>query len=275
MKYPMYMSPEDSAKLEYEIVSDDLKIYLTRVLEKWTEDTNTHENTLIRKNRLVNKSRMLVGKPNYVLESDEIGGYMPQEYAWHDGDMALVLRRLKTPQFAELLCDFVNDGLYKCDELNELLKRDGVSFRINDDNERIKIEVLSLEDIEELDSSIQTHPNIRLLVSRMDGELQKNDYSGVLHSSATIFETLAKIIVNESKIENQTLKSFFDRYRKDSNMPEAILDYIINIYECRNVTPLAGHGSTKEPNLTQKQAIIMAEMTKAFVKIEYRLQIEC
>jgi len=97
MKYPMYMSPEDSEKLEYEIISDDLIIYLTRVLQKSTEEAETSEERLIRQNRLVNKSRMLVGQAVHILDSDGIEGYMPIEYAWHDAEMALVLRRLAPP----------------------------------------------------------------------------------------------------------------------------------------------------------------------------------
>jgi hypothetical protein len=67
------------------------------------------------------------------------------------------------------------------------------------------------------------------------------------------------------------LKSFFDRYRKDSNLPKEILDYILGLYDLRNTTPLAGHGSTQTPAINREAAISLAEMTKAFVKIEYRL----
>jgi len=183
------------------------------------------------------------------------------------------------PQFAELLCEFVNDGLYKCEELNEFLKKDGVSFRLNNDNsnERIEIEVLDIEDIvdiEESHSLMETSTNIGHLVRRMEAALQKNDYSLVVHSSASIFETLAKIVVKGASVQDKTLGSFFDSYRKDSSLPDAFLDYIKNIYTLRNVTPLAGHGSTQNPNLTQKEAIVIFEITKALVKIEHRLQRE-
>jgi SpoVK/Ycf46/Vps4 family AAA+-type ATPase len=119
---------------------------------------------------------------------------------------------------------------------------------------------------------VPVHPNIRILVDRMNDALKREDYSGVLHSSASIFETLAKDIVGISNVQNQTLKSFFDRYRKDSALPEKVLDYILAIYESRNITPLAGHGSTQIPGISREVAIALSEMTVAFVRIEYILR---
>jgi len=116
----------------------------------------------------------------------------------------------------------------------------------------------------------EQHPNIKTLIKRMDRALEDSDYSGVLHSSASIFETLAKDIVAIPGVQNQTLKSFFGRYRNDSVLSEELLDYILSIYDSRNTTPLAGHGSTIVPQITKEQAIVISEMTKAFVNIEYK-----
>lgn len=115
------------------------------------------------------------------------------------------------------------------------------------------------------------HPNIQILMKRMDDSLNRKDYAGVLHASASIFETLAKDIVGIT-VQSQTLKSFFERYRKDSTLPNEILDYILAIYESRNTTPLAGHGSTQAPNVSRGAAIALSEITKAFVRIEYKLR---
>ncbi|MEW6030165.1 MAG: hypothetical protein AB1554_11885 [Chloroflexota bacterium] len=114
------------------------------------------------------------------------------------------------------------------------------------------------------------HPNIKTLIERMESALQREDFSEVLHASASIFETLAKDIVNIPTIQNQTLKSFFDRFRQDSTLPKEILNYILDVYEMRNKTPLAGHGSTQASNLSRESAIVLCELTKAFVNIEYR-----
>jgi uncharacterized LabA/DUF88 family protein len=116
------------------------------------------------------------------------------------------------------------------------------------------------------------HPNIKVLITRMDDAFSRKDYAEVIHSSASLFETMAKDIVNISSIQNQSLKSFFDRYRKDSGLPSEILDYILGVYELRNVTPLAGHGSTETPQINKGQAFFLCEMTKAFVNIEYGLR---
>jgi len=123
----------------------------------------------------------------------------------------------------------------------------------------------------QLDTSVE-HPNIRVLKDRMGDAVARDDRAGILHASASIFETMAKDVVGIQTVQNQTLKSFFDRYRKGSTLPNEILDYMLAVYEARNVTPLAGHGSTQIPNLSREEAVALAEMTKAFVRIEYRLR---
>lgn len=115
------------------------------------------------------------------------------------------------------------------------------------------------------------HPNIRILLDRMTRSLYACDHSAVLQASASVFETLAKDIIALDSIENQSLGSFFELYRKKSNFPKEILDYILSIYNRRSTEPLAGHGSTNAPNITHSEAIILAELTIALVKIERQL----
>jgi len=128
-------------------------------------------------------------------------------------------------------------------------------------------ENLELDDFE----TIKVHSNIKVLITRMEDALKRDDYAGVLHSSASIFETMAKDIVSIPSVQHQTLKGFFDRYKNTSNLPSEILDYVLAIYNSRNTTPLAGHGSILEPNLSKDVAITLCEMTKAIVIIEYKL----
>jgi hypothetical protein len=116
------------------------------------------------------------------------------------------------------------------------------------------------------------HANIHFLIERMDSDLHREDYAGVLHCSASIFETMGKDIVGIPSVQTQTLKSFFERYRKDSALPQEILDYIVSVYEKRNVTPLAGHGSIQKPAISKQEAVFLVELTKAFVNIEYKLR---
>jgi hypothetical protein len=116
------------------------------------------------------------------------------------------------------------------------------------------------------------HPNIGVLIRRMDDSLRRSDFAGVLHASASIFETMAKDVVGIQSVQNQTLKSFFDRYRRDSALTKEILDYILGVYDLRNTTPLAGHGGTQTPAIAAQAAVSLAEMTKAFIRIEYTLR---
>lgn len=115
------------------------------------------------------------------------------------------------------------------------------------------------------------HSNITILFDRMDSALERRDYSEVLHASASVFETLAKDVVGIS-VQNQTLGKLFKKYRKYSSLPNEVLDYILEIYKKRNMTPLAGHGSTKLPDVSEDTAIIICELTRAFVQIEYALR---
>jgi hypothetical protein len=182
------------------------------------------------------------------------------------------MRRPNTTQLVEILADIIQENLLDIDIINEILVEDGTSifFEVENYTNNVKVYITPIEEIEDVKDSDE-HPNIRKLVKRMDNALADKDYSAVLHTSATIFETLAKDVVGLATVENQTLGGFFDRYRRDSSLPQPILDYILEIYKKRNTEPLAGHGSTQPPNIEEEEAIMLAEMTKTFVRIERKL----
>jgi len=273
MKYTKFLTPDDVKTLELEIVSQELKIFLTREFQSQIESNEFPEHNIIRQNEFINKSRSLAGLPVYVLEGDLDGYFHPAENAWHNGEFQLVFRRLTTVQFIEFIGDLIKDGYFEKDEVNEYLEKDNVSFRfeINEDGE-LAVVVFPLDKVES--ESTPEHQNIRVVARRMDDALKRDDYAGVLHASAVIFETMAKDIVGISTVQNQTLKSFFERYRKDSLLPGEILDFILDVYDSRSTEPLAGHGSIKTPEITKETAIVLSEMTKAFVRIEYTLHKE-
>lgn len=131
----------------------------------------------------------------------------------------------------------------------------------------VALSIIEKLEIESPDFSDQ-HPNIQILLRRMDRDLAAKDYSGVLHSSASIFETLAKETVKLPTIQNQTLAAFFDRFKKDVNLPDEIADYILKVYKKRNTEPLAGHGSLDSSTVDKKDAIAIAELTKAIIRIQ-------
>lgn len=273
LKYAIYTDQKVVRELEKEVISVELRVHLTRLLEKKLKERKS-DHHIIFMNSLINASRSLIGKTIWVLEPGEMG-YEDEEYAWHYGEFHLLFRRLSTPQLAEYLCDLIDQSWFTAEELNELMKQEGASFRFFQTPNQPGVELLDIKILEEMEEeNANAHPNIRLLIKRMEAALDSRDVSGVLHASASIFETLAKDIVPLQSIQNQTLKSFFDRYRKDSKLPPKLLDYILEIYDARNTEPLAGHGSTARPRLTLSQATVLAEMTKAFVRIEYTLNLQ-
>lgn len=114
------------------------------------------------------------------------------------------------------------------------------------------------------------HSNVVVLIGRMENCLENNDPSGVLHAASNILETMAKDVLGDDNLANQTLGSFIEKYKKESSLPEEIKNVVGNIYNLRNKMPLSGHGSTTEPNITMKDAIVVAAATKFVVEIEYR-----
>ncbi|GGE76080.1 hypothetical protein [Priestia taiwanensis] len=260
----------DEERLQYEVISDKARLKLTRLIKiaSNSDDTSLH---LLRQNRFVNIANNVLGKPLYILESDDMGEYQVAEHAWHFGEIEIIMRRPNTTQLVGILADMLQENLLDINIVNEILIEDGTSIFFEAENyNNVKVYITPVEEIEDVNDS-EEHPNIRKLVKRMDNVLADRDYSAVLHTSATIFETLAKDVVGLAAIENQTLGGFFDRYRKNSSLPEPILDYIIEIYRKRNKEPLAGHGSTQLPNIEAEEAIMLAEMTKTFVRIERKL----
>lgn len=270
MRFAMYLSADDVHALELEVISQDLKVFLTRVLQRKIQLDGSPESDIVRQNEIINMSRSIAGLPIHVLEGDLDGCFDPAEYAWQNGEFQLVFRRLSTLQFIEFAGDLIHYGYLGVADINKCLEKDNASFRYaNGGPDGPSVEVLPLDRIGSETSP--EHPNIRMVADRMDDALRRGDYAEVVHASAVIFETMAKDIVRVPTVQNQTLKSFFERYRQESQLPNEILDFILDVYELRNTEPLAGHGSTEIPSVNKETAVTLCEMTKAFVKIEYKL----
>jgi len=114
------------------------------------------------------------------------------------------------------------------------------------------------------------HSNVVFLIGRMEQCLENSDPSGVLHAAANILETMAKDIIGNEEIANQTLGSFIEKYKKESALPDEIKNVVGSIYSLRGKMPLSGHGSTNTPNINMQDAIVIAATTKFIVEIEYR-----
>lgn len=273
MKFTAYIDEKDKKQLEFEVLSQDFYSFLTRYLMHWSEEPEFQESIIHRKNVIINLSNTILLRNIYVLQPDDDGGYHSGEYAWHDSNFFLAIRRLGTIQFIEFVGDLLDKDIFTIDFLNGCLKKENASFLFVQTSDGLKVKVFSLSELDK-EAFNTEHPNIRLLVSRMESSLESKDFSNLLHASASIFETMAKDVVNTESVQEQTLGGFFERYRLDSTLPSEILDFILETYKKRNTTPLAGHGSLSLPTIDVKEATVLCEMTKAFVQIESKLQRE-
>ncbi|WP_156516968.1 hypothetical protein [Delftia sp. GW456-R20] len=114
------------------------------------------------------------------------------------------------------------------------------------------------------------HSNIKSQIAKMELCLDNQDYPGVVHASANVLETLGKDVLNDPALQNKTLGSFLLKYEKQSHLPDEIKQVVGQIYNLRNRTPMAGHGSTSESNIIAFDAVLICAATKFIVEIEYR-----
>lgn len=266
----MGLTKSERESLELEVVSERARLLLTRLLREATA-AESPTVKIVLQNNAINIANNVLGLPIYKLEAEDGDYYYPSEYGWHNAEIEIMMKRPATVDLCEVLADLIQAGVLRSKDVNEILESENVSFRFSGHGfeDSVEVEVIAIEDIAEHDD--KEHPNIRLLIKRMDTALENEDTSGVLHASASVFETLAKDVINIQSVQDQTLAAFFDRYKKDSNLPDEILDYILSTYKQRNKEPLAGHGSMKPTTITKQKAVILAEMTKAFVRIERQL----
>lgn len=265
------LTEEQKKIFEYEVISEDTRLKISRLFRNITRrEDNDSDIEIIYKNRIINIARQVEGLSLYRLESDVDGYYLPAEKAWHFGELEIISKRQTSIQLIETICDLINEGLIDENDINNIFQYDNSQIKFKKINRDISLEIDKIDNPLD-DIILSEHPNIRKLIERMDILFNNKDYAGVLHASASIFETLAKDVIRKNSIENQPLGSFFELYRKQSKLPNNILELIKEIYDKRNKEPLAGHGSTKETMLSHEDAIILIEMTKSFVKMERKL----
>lgn len=256
--------------IELEVVSSSARLSFTRLLR---ERTNAGEPPirLIRQNAVVNIANTILNRPIYVLESDEWGDYQPAEYGWHQGELELVMRRPNTVQLVETLGDLIAAPWLGTGEVNAILEADRCGIRFEGgDGESVTIQTVDVPDLP-ADAPADSHPNIRALFDRLDRAIQDRDWSLVLHTGASIFETLAKLVVPSPGVQGQSLGGFFAAFRKHSALAAPLLDAIEAIYKRRNIEPLSGHGSAEDPSITREEAIQVARLTRALVHLEREL----
>ncbi len=272
MYFPLMLTDKQVAELEYEVIPTSRKAHLTRLLRRG-KAASPDTPSIYWQNDVINRARTIAELSIYVLEPDDLGDYMPQEYAWHRSEFELCVRRLNSVQFVEFVAEIVEDDWLDLDVANSLLSKANTSVVLewgDSFDQRLLVHVHPVADLN-ADLEQDKRPNVRTLVARLDRELAAGDHSAVLHCSAVIFETVAKDVVGIPTIANQTLGGFFDRYRADSSLPEPILDYILAVYQRRNTEPLAGHGQVDETTISKSEAELLTVLTKAFITYETRM----
>ncbi|WP_253709075.1 hypothetical protein [Bradyrhizobium sp. WD16] len=260
-------------QIELEVISSEARLRLTRVLRqsvRTSHGEDSHQIELIRINRIVNLANTALGRPIYTLELGD-WDYEPAEYAWHNGELELVMRRPDTAQLVEILVDLADAGCIRVGDVNAILKADSSGIRFSEGDDGTEVELTDVADLPEAPLATGEHANVRKLVERMDRAMQDRDWSLVLHTGASIFETVAKQVVPNPNVQNQSLGSWFSLYRNHSKLATPLLDTIEGIFKRRNIEPLAGHGSASDPSITEEEAVQVRELTIAFVRLERTL----
>lgn len=268
---PIFLTSENLKELEYELIPDAAKVKLTRILRHQVADFNIDEPENLVKirhlNSLINKARGLKGEGIYILKLDDWGDLNAAEVAWHESEFENIFRRLDASEFIEFLAEIVYENNLTKEEANQLLHEANSSARlVTEESGKISISISPATGNVDLDE--QANPNLRTLTSRMDNAIRDSDYSAALLNSASAIEVISKEVLSNPRIQDKTFGSYFESYKNNSTLPEPIIDWMLEIYSRRNEEPLAGHGKIESPSISGEEAVIIAEMTKAFLRYE-------
>lgn len=269
MDSPLILEDNQVRDLQWEVIPTHARVYLVQLIRRGGDP----EHTIHWQNRFINRARSIHGLYPCVLSSDAQDEYLLSEHTWHDAELDASVRRLTASEFIEYLGVIVEEGWFGLEKANHVLMRANSSVRLDwqgSMQSRIGVNLLDQDELQAA-SEADNAPNVRTLMGRMQRSLEEEDYSAVLHASASIFETLAKELVGSPSVANQPLGGFFDAYRNKSALPAPVLDYIKAIYNKRNTEPLAGHGAVAEPTFSKSDAEMLVPLTRAFVQYERRM----
>jgi len=267
----IYLSKDDAISLEYEWIPLSAKVQLIRLLDRYCPPHVNPHTRIPYLQHIVNVANNLSERKLFDLDPDHYGDYFPEDVARLESEFMICIRRLNPIQFIEFLASVVEYEYIDINDANIILKEVNSSVAIElDTTGRASISILPMADKSALDNDAS--PNLRTILSRMDSYLNDEDYAAVLHNSATAIEYISKQIYGSSKIHNQSFASYFKGYKNKTTLPEPVIDWMLEIYKRRNTEPLAAHGSPLPPSITCEEATLIAEMTKAFIRYESRMQ---
>ena len=267
----IYLSKDDAISLEYEWIPLSAKAHLIRLLDRYCPPHVNPRTRIPYLQRIVNLANNLSERKFFDLDTDQFDDYFPEDVARLETEFMICIRRLNPIQFIEFLGSVVEYEYIDINDANIILKEINSSVAIElDTTGHLSISILPMADKSALDNDAS--PNLRTILRRMDSYLNDEDYAAVLLNSAMAIEFISKQIYGSSKIYNQSFGSYFEGYKNKTTLPEPIIDWMLQIYKRRNTEPLASHGSPLPPSITCEEASLIAEMTKAFIRYESRMQ---
>jgi hypothetical protein len=269
MRLPIYLTMQQVNEFQYEYVSQDLKNRVARLLMK---DRTEHDKKSDEKRfnfiyKIVNICKAISSDSPIILYLDEESNF-DYKHTRIEGMFYSSITTLNNIEFIEFLCELAFYDYLSIDKINESLNDSDNTFKIDKSQGQIIINVIP----EKLSVDIESHPNIHMLINRMDTCFSGKDYSGVLAASNNVLETLAKIVLDNKKFDGKTLGDIFGDYKEKSSLPIELKDLFIKIYIKRNAEPSAGHGSRKPSTITRFDANFIVQFTKAVVNLEYDAQ---
>jgi hypothetical protein len=203
----MGLTAAEKRQLEMEVVPRETRLQLTRIIRDVCSSDESPIR-LVRTARFVNMANHVMNRQPYVLETDDWGEDYPHAaYALIDSERELIMRRPSTVELADILGDYLQAHMLAVGAVNTILAEGNCGFSftkrdVDPDRVSVSLDVVSIAEIPDADLS-RDHPNVRLLVARMDRALGDRDYAAVLHSSASIFETLAKDVVENPECKTR------------------------------------------------------------------------
>jgi hypothetical protein len=175
-------------QVEIEVISSEARVRLTRLLRKAARGGSSegaHQIELIRMNKIINLANTVLARPIYTLELHD-WDYEPAEYAWHNGEFELIMKRPDTAQLVEILVDLVDEDVLSINDVNAILEADGCGVRLDERGNSTTVALVDVADLPGEPLGAGEHANVRKLAERMDRGMQDRDWSLVLHTAASM-----------------------------------------------------------------------------------------
>lgn len=205
MRLPIYLTKQQVNDFQYEYVSQDLKNCIARLLmkDRTERDIKLDEKRFNFIYKIVNICKAISSDSPIILYFDEKSNF-DYEHTRIEGMFYSSITTLNNIEFVEFLCELAYGDYLSIDKINESLNDSNNTFKIDKSQGKIIINMIP----KKLSVDKNIHPNIYILINRMDTCFSEKDYSGVLAASSNVLETIAKIVLDNRKFDGKPLKVF-------------------------------------------------------------------